>query len=100
MESDSGIERREFFRISDRLFMEFREVDSRGIARARKGPEAMPASFPTLSRQTRRCPGSAASPKNGVYAYLEIDRQKARHRSSICSRERTSAFTAPTSTSS
>ena len=74
--ASTEIERREFFRISDRLLLEFREVSHRGIPGAGKNPERS-GPFPRSCGVRGRCAaGALRFRKNKLYAYLEsIDRK-------------------------
>ena len=75
--ASAEIERREFFRISDRLLLEFKEVshqESLVLEKTLKGPDLLPG--PAASRADGLPGEHSAFRKNELYAYLaSIDRK-------------------------
>ena len=64
-------ERREFFRVRDRLYLEVREVDSEECAALRESLQRSGLLAESLDQVFSRRPGSS-SEKDDVYAYLEL----------------------------
>jgi len=64
-------ERREFFRVKDRLFLEVREVDSEESLTLRESLQRSGLLAESLDQVTSRRPGGA-SVRDDVYAYLEL----------------------------
>ncbi len=64
-------ERREFFRVKDRLFLEIREVDSEESLALRESLQRSGLLAESLDQVTSRRPGGA-SVRDDVYTYLEL----------------------------
>lgn len=64
-------ERREFFRVRDRLFLEVREVDSKECATLRESLQRSGLLVESLDQAAPRRPGSASA-RDEIYEYLEL----------------------------
>lgn len=65
-------ERREFFRVEDRLYIEFREVDaeeSQALEKSLGGRDSLPESYAELVSEVKS--GHTSFERDAIYAYLE-----------------------------